>query len=256
MSEQKNIYFVSDVHLGAPAMSNNKERELLFVHWLDEIKEKTRELFLMGDIFDFWYEYKKVVPRGFTRTLGKLAEFTDAGIPVHFFPGNHDLWAFNYFEEELGIKIHREILVKNFAGKKFVLAHGDGLDETDKGYNRLKKIFTNPTMQWLFSRLHPNFAFLLAHAWSKSSRLSKLGKEEEVIVKNEGIYKFAEKYYRTEKADYFIFGHRHWMTAEKIGKNSTFVFLGDWVTRFSYGVFDGERFELKNINKKKDIAAD
>ena len=250
MSDTKKIYFVSDVHLGAPALKNNRERELLFVKWLDEIKNHTQELFLLGDIFDFWYEYKKVVPRGFTRTLGKLAEFTDSGIPVHFFPGNHDLWAYNYFEEELGIKIHREIVVRIFNSKKFVLAHGDGLDETDKGYNRLKKIFTNKTMQWLFTRLHPNFAFLLAHAWSKSSRISKLGKEDQVIVKNEGIYKFAEKYYHSEKADYFIFGHRHWMAKEKLGENSTFIFLGDWVTYFSFGMFDGNKFELKKLDNK------
>ena len=245
MSENKNIYFVSDVHLGAPALKNNRERELLFAKWLDEIKPTTQELFLVGDIFDFWFEYKKVVPRGFSRILGRLAGFTDEGIPVHFFPGNHDLWAFDYLPNEIGVQLHRGILIKEFNGKTFLIAHGDGLDANDKGYNRLKKIFVNKKIQWLFSRLHPNFAFSLAHKWSKSSRLSKAGKEDQVIVKNEGIYKFAEQYYQKEKIDYFIFGHRHWLAQEKIGENAEFIFLGDWISRFSYGIFDGNKFELK-----------
>lgn len=244
------IYFVSDVHLGAPALNNNRKREVLFAKWLDEIKNDVAELYLMGDIFDFWFEYKKVVPRGFTRILGRIADLTDKGIPVHFFTGNHDLWAFDYLPDELGVILHKNEIIKEFNGKKFFLAHGDGLDAEDKGYIFLKKIFTNKTLQWFFSRLHPNFAFTLAHSWSKSTRLAKINIEEEFEVNKEGIYKFAESFLEKENIDYFIFGHRHRMSNAAIGQNSRFVLLGDWIKNFSYGVFDGEKFELKKYIKE------
>ncbi|MCF6332065.1 MAG: UDP-2,3-diacylglucosamine diphosphatase [Draconibacterium sp.] len=242
------IYFVSDVHLGAPALNNNREREVLFAKWLDEIKNDVAELYLMGDIFDFWFEYKKVVPRGFTRILGRIADLTDKGIPVHFFTGNHDLWAFDYLPEELGVILHKNEIIKEISGKKFFLAHGDGMDAGDKGYTFLKKIFTNKTLQWFFSRLHPNFAFTLAHKWSKSTRLAKINIEEEFEVNKEGIYKFAESFLEKEYIDYFVFGHRHRMSNAAIGQNSRFVLLGDWIKNFSYGTFDGEKFELKRYS--------
>ncbi len=245
MKDTGKIYFVSDVHLGAPALSNNHERELRFARWLDTISSDVQELYLMGDIFDFWWEYKKVVPRGFTRILGRIANLTDRGIPVYFFPGNHDLWVFDYLPSELGVIVHREGIVKEIAGKKFYLAHGDGLDANDVGYNRLKKIFTNKKLQWLYSRLHPNFALHIAHQWSKSSRTAKFNKEEEFNVNNDGMYKFAESYLKQESIDYFIFGHRHKMVNTSINENSRFVLLGDWIKNFSFGVFDGEKFELK-----------
>lgn len=245
MAKKGKIYFVSDVHLGAPALKNNNEREILFAKWLDEIKDDVAELYLMGDIFDFWWDYKKVVPRGFTRIFGRLAEMADRGIPVHFFVGNHDLWAFDYFEKELGVTIHQKEIIKEIAGKKFLLAHGDGLDAGDKGYIFLKKLFTNKTLQWLFSRLHPNFALTLAHNWSKSSRLAKINIEEDFEVNKEGMYKFAENFLKQEFVDYFVFGHRHKMVNHSVGEESHFVLLGDWIGYFSYGVFDGEKFELK-----------
>ncbi len=245
MPEKGRIYFISDVHLGAPALNNNQEREKLFAQWLDEIKDDVAELYLMGDIFDFWYEYKTVVPRGFTRILGRVADLTDRGIPVHFFTGNHDVWVFDYLPAELGVVLHRNEFVTNIRGKKFFLAHGDGIDADDKGYLLLKKIFTNKTLQWLFSRIHPNFALWLAHKWSKSSRLGKMNSEEEFKVKNEGMYKFAERILQTEWVDYFIFGHRHKMVDVEMGNATRYILLGDWINYFSYGVFDGEKFELK-----------
>jgi UDP-2,3-diacylglucosamine hydrolase len=178
LSEKKNIYFVSDVHLGAPALANNRERELRFARWLDFIKDDVAELYLLGDIFDFWFEYRKVVPRGFTRILGRLADLSDKGVSIHFFTGNHDVWVFDYLPNEIGLTLHRDEFITEISGKKFFLAHGDGLDPEDKGYLFLKKIFTSKTLQWWFSRIHPNFAFHLAHQWSKSSRLSKLNQEE------------------------------------------------------------------------------
>jgi len=242
---QDKIYFISDIHLGAPALKNNREREKLFVSWLDEIKKDASALFLMGDIFDYWFEYKTVVPRGFTRTLGKLAEIADSGIPVHFFTGNHDVWVFDYLPSELGVHVHREEMRVAFSGKKFFLAHGDGLDPFDKGYHLLKKLFTNRFLQWLFSWLHPNWGVALAHAWSKKSRLTKgmfvpfHGEEKE------GLYLFAKSTLEDEEVDYFIFGHRHLLLDLPIGKNTRYINLGDWISHFSYGVFDGEKFELK-----------
>jgi len=251
LSEKGKIYFVSDVHLGAPALKDNREREILFAGWLDMIRSDVKELYLMGDIFDFWFEYKKVVPRGFNRVLGRIADMTDSGIPVWFFPGNHDLWISDYFPEELGITVVKDGLVKEIEGKKFFLAHGDGLDAGDKGYLLLKKVFTNKTMHWLFSRLHPNFALWLAHGWSKSSRLSKMGLEEDFVEENEGMFQFAKSYLNNEFIDYFIFGHRHRMVKTKLSENSNFVILGDWINNFSYGVYNGDKFELKIYKEQR-----
>lgn len=246
MIDAKNkIYFVSDIHLGAPALDNNLEREKLFVQWLDEIKKDAAELYLMGDIFDYWYEYRKVVPRGFTRTLGKIAEITDSGIPVHFFTGNHDVWVFDYLPKELGVQVHYQEMRVTLNGKKFFLAHGDGLDPYDKGYHLLKKIFTSKVLQWAFSRLHPNFSMALGHAWSKKSRVSKGISVPFHGEEKEGLYLFAKSVLEREEVDYFIFGHRHLLLDLPLGKNSHYVNLGDWIVHYSYGVFDGEKFELK-----------
>uniref|UniRef100_UPI003217A091 UDP-2,3-diacylglucosamine diphosphatase n=1 Tax=uncultured Draconibacterium sp. TaxID=1573823 RepID=UPI003217A091 len=247
MSGKGLIYFVSDVHLGAPALKNNRERELLFARWLDEIKTDVAELYLMGDIFDYWYDYKKVAPRGFTRILGRIADIADSGVPVHFFTGNHDLWVFDYFEEELGITVHRSEIMQEIKGKIFFLAHGDGLDASDKGYIFLKKIFTNKTLQWLFSRLHPNFTFALAHKWSASSRLSKNDYLDDFMANQDGMYKFAANFLKDNHVDYFVMGHRHRMANEKINGKTRFILLGDWIKSFSYGVFDGKKFELKKF---------
>jgi UDP-2,3-diacylglucosamine hydrolase len=247
LTTARKIYFISDVHLGAPALNNNHEREMLFARWLDEIAGDVGELYLMGDIFDFWWEYKKVVPRGFTRILGRIANLTDRGIPVHFFTGNHDLWVFDYLPAETGVILHNNEFVTTLNGKKFFLAHGDGLDETDTGYLRLKKIFTNRRLQWWFSRLHPNFALHIAQQWSKKSRTSKMGIEKEFKVKNEGMFRFAVKYLQQEQIDYFIFGHRHQVVNADINENSKFILLGDWIKNYSYGVFDGDKFELKEF---------
>ncbi|WP_299582510.1 UDP-2,3-diacylglucosamine diphosphatase [uncultured Sunxiuqinia sp.] len=252
---QGKIYFISDIHLGAPALNNNREREQLFVAWLDEIKQDAAALFLMGDIFDFWFEYKTVVPRGFTRTLGKLAELADSGIPVHFFTGNHDVWVFDYLSKELGIQVHRKEMRASFSGKKFFLAHGDGLDPYDKGYHFLKKLFTNRFLQWLFSWLHPTIGVSLALAWSKKSRLSKgmffpfQGEDKE------GLYLFAKSVLEDEEVDYFIFGHRHLLLDLPLEKNTRYINLGDWITHFSYGVFDGKTFELKTYKDSGDKPA-
>jgi UDP-2,3-diacylglucosamine hydrolase len=248
-NQGKKVYFVSDVHLGAPALKNNKERELAFVKWLDEIRSDASHLFLMGDIFDFWFEYKTVVPRGFTRTLGKIAEIADSGVEVHFFTGNHDVWVFDYLPGELGMTLHRHEFKTELYGKKFFLAHGDGLDLSDKGYILLKKLFNSKTLQWMFTRLHPNLAISLGYNWSKHSRITKgISGEEFKGTTNEGMYIFAESVLQEEIFDYFIFGHRHVLIDSPIGENSRYINLGDWIHHFSYGVFDGITFELKQYN--------
>lgn len=245
----KKTYFVSDVHLGAPALKNNRYREKLFVSFLNEIANDAGEIFLLGDIFDFWYEYKKVAPRGFVRTLGKIAELTDRGIPVHFFTGNHDVWVFDYLPSETGVIVHREPFITTINKRVFFLAHGDGLDPDEKGYLLLKKLFTSKTAQFLFARLHPNFAFWLGHKWSKNSRISK-GLEPELTngAENESVVRFAKKYSEKNAIDYFIFGHRHILLNHEVISNVKVLVLGEWINYFSYAVFDGEKIELKKYN--------
>jgi UDP-2,3-diacylglucosamine hydrolase len=233
--------------LGAPALENNIERELLFVNWLKTISIDASEIFLMGDIFDFWFEYKKVVPRGFTRVLGKIAELTDQGIPVHFFTGNHDIWIFDYLPMETGVIVHKEPFRTVLYDKKFFLAHGDGLDAADKGYLLIKKFFTSKPLQWLFAGIHPNMALSLAHYWSKNSRLSKNIDGPDFMGEEESLYKYAQTVAQKEQVDYFVFGHRHRLADMKIGDHSRFILLGEWIKTFSYGVYNGNNFELKKF---------
>lgn len=249
LTEREKIYFVSDIHLGAPAIHNNRERELLFVEWLDLIGQDAKEIFLLGDIFDFWFEYRSVAPRGFVRVLGKIAGLVDQGIPVHFFTGNHDLWVKDYLPSETGVILHREPYICEFSGKRFFLAHGDGLDKEDKGYLLLKKIFTNRVLQWMYSWLHPDLAFGIAHYWSQHSRLSKNICGPEFQGEREGLYQFVLSIMKQENADFYIFGHRHRAVDMKIAADGRFILLGEWIRSFTYGVFDGNDFELKEYNK-------
>lgn len=247
MNEKGKIYFVSDVHLGAPALKDNHEREKKFVKWLSSVSADAQMIFLMGDIFDYWFEYRKVVPRGFTRVLGKIAEITDNGIPVHFFTGNHDIWVFDYLPAETGVMVHYDPLIIELMGKKFFLAHGDGLDRNDKGYLFLKKIFKSRPLQWLYARLHPNFAVALAQKWSKTSRLSKKLHGPEFDVEKEGMFHFASSLVEKEHFDYIVLGHRHRLVNVPVKDKARFILLGDWIKTFSYGVFDGNTFELKTF---------
>lgn len=248
MATPKKIYFVSDVHLGAPALKNNREREKHFVRWLDRVKADAEKIFLLGDIFDFWFEYRKVVPRGFVRFLGKIAELTDAGIDVHFFTGNHDVWVFDYLPQEIGVIVHHQPFETEIMGKQFFLAHGDGLGNYDRGYILLKKLFKNPIAQWCFARIHPNFAFRIAHKWSKQSRLSHgatgavfMGEDKEEQVK------YSRELLKNKSIDYFIFGHRHLVLEYNLTQKSKLFLLGDWIKEYTYGVFDGETFRLERF---------
>jgi len=235
----KKIYFASDMHLGLHPFDKNKEREKVVVRWLDEIKNDAQELFLLGDIFDFWYEYKKVVSRGFTRFLGKLAELSDHGVKIHYFTGNHDVWVFDYLPKEIGIIIHRKPLRVLINGLHFFLGHGDGLGPKDHGYKLLKKIFNSTFLQFLFSRLHPNFAYMIGHTWSRHSRLSKGLKSSFKGEDKEYLIVFSRQMLQKEHFDYFIFGHRHIAMDIKLNEKSHYINLGEWIKSSNYAVFDG-----------------
>jgi UDP-2,3-diacylglucosamine hydrolase len=239
------IYFASDFHLGVPNREKSLEREKLIVQWMDEIKKDVGELYLMGDLFDFWFEYRTVVPKGFTRLLGKIAEFCDAGIPVSVFTGNHDMWMFDYLREELGVNIYKKPIVREFYGKKFFLGHGDGLGPGDKGYKFIKKVFANPLCQWLFARIHPNAGIGIANFWSRRSRVSNEEKETFKGEEQEYLISFVKETLKKEHYDYFIFGHRHLPLEIKI-QDSAYINLGEWVNYTSYAVFDGNKLELKH----------
>lgn len=256
MKERKNIYFASDFHFGIPDHSRSLKREKLFVKWLDEVKDDAAHIFLMGDIFDFWFEYKTVVPKGFVRLLGKLAEITDAGVPVSLFRGNHDVWAFNYFEKELNIKLYREPQMINLSGKEFYLAHGDGLGPGDRGYKFLKKVFACRLNQWLFSWLHPDIGARMGLYFSGRSRLANIAKDNKKDASNnihdEMLYKYSIKVLEENPGiDYFVFGHRHLPTQLELNEKTRLVILGDWITNFTYAVFNGKELVLKQYDLTK-----
>jgi UDP-2,3-diacylglucosamine hydrolase len=201
----------------------------------------------MGDIFDFWFEYKKAVPKGFTRLLGKLAELTDAGIPVHFFTGNHDIWIFDYLPAETGVIVYREPVIREIDGKRFFLAHGDGLSPEEKSYNRLKSIFTNKFAQKLFRIIHPDLGISMAGFWSRKSREKNMAADGSVFQgeEYEWLISWANERIKKEHFDYFIFGHRHLAKTFHLSKQTKLIYLGDWITNFSYGEWDGSEFHLK-----------
>jgi UDP-2,3-diacylglucosamine hydrolase len=242
----KKTYFASDFHLGADAQRSSRERERQIVRWLDQCALDAEAIYLVGDLFEFWHEYQTVIPKGYTRFLGKLAELRDAGIPIHVFTGNHDLWMFGYFEEELGIPVHYKPITTEINGKKFFIGHGDGLGPNDKGYKRMKKIFTNPICQWMFRWLHPDLGNKIAGYSSAQSRAAKWDKENHWLGDdNEWLVQYANRKMDTIPADYYVFGHRHlpidWLLKDK---KSRYINLGEWMYQCSFGVFDGEKMEL------------
>jgi UDP-2,3-diacylglucosamine hydrolase len=249
-TEKKIIYFVSDAHLGIPNYAKSLEREKLLVQLLDEAQKKASEIFLMGDIFDFWFEYKSVVPKGYIRLFGKIAEITDAGIPVHYFTGNHDMWIFNYFSQELGVQMHRKPVEFEINGKLFFIAHGDGLGPGDYGYKFLKRVFASPISRKLFSWLHPGFGTSLALYFSKRSRLANGPKDEIFLGEDkERLVSFCREMLSQKPYNFFIFGHRHLPLDIRIGPNSRYINTGEWVKCFSYAVFDGDDLHLKYYNQ-------
>lgn len=247
----KKVYFASDNHLGAPTLEASLPREKKFVRWLDQVKDDAAAVFLLGDLFDFWFEYSRVVPKGFTRTLGKLAELTDSGIPVYYFVGNHDLWMRGYFEEELNIPVFHKPQVFRLNEKTFFIGHGDGLGPGDKGFKRMKKVFTNPVAQWLFRWFHPDLGVRMAQYFSVKNRL--ISGEEDVKFlgeEKEWLVQYARRKLAQQHCDYFVFGHRHLPLVIDLSATSRYVNLGDWITYFSYGVFDGASLSLEYFEKE------
>lgn len=245
MKKETKTYFASDFHLGIDARQTSKDREALIVRWLGQAAQDAEAIYLVGDVFDFWFEYPSVVPRGHIRLLGKLAEIRDAGIPIYFFTGNHDMWVFRFFEDELGIPTYRKPIIREIHGKTFFIGHGDGLGPGDFGYKFIKKVFANPVCQWAFARLHPNFAFRLARYWSGKSRAA--GKEDVRFLgpEREWLIQYANRKLDTHQVDYFVFGHRHLPIdyTLKDGK-SRYINLGEWMNFNSYAVFDGRDLQL------------
>ncbi len=246
--EGKKVFFASDHHLGVPSKEASRERELKFVQWLDQVKPHAAAIFLLGDLFDFWFEYKRVVPKGFTRVLGKLAEASDSGIPIYYFVGNHDLWMNDYFEEELGIPVFHKPQEFKLKNSRFFIGHGDGLGPGDKGFKRMKKVFTNPVAKWFYRWLHPDLGVRLAQHLSQKNKIIS-GKEDIQFLGDEKEWLVQYSKAKLEEAhyDYFVFGHRHLPLEIKLAENSTYFNLGDWITHFTYGEFNGTEFSLKSF---------
>ena len=245
------IYFVTDFHLGIPTLEDSHQRELKLIKFLDGIKLDCEELYLMGDLFDFWFEYKSVVPKGFVRIQGKLAEFCDAGIPVHLFIGNHDLWCFGYLHDEIGLQLHREPEVVTLKGKKFFLVHGDGRGPGDKGYKFLKKVFECKLNQWLYRLIHPDFGIRFALLCSHKHRLKKLKNEVERgyydDLPHTRLYQYAQEQAALDPSiDFFVFGHQHKPAQYPSGDHALTTVVGNWIYDFTYAVFDGSTVELRH----------
>ncbi|MGL4292993.1 MAG: UDP-2,3-diacylglucosamine diphosphatase [Bacteroidales bacterium] len=246
----KRTYFLSDTHLGSKTFADPLAYEKRVVRFLDSIKDDARAIYLMGDIIDYWYEYKTVVPRGFTRFFGKIAELTDRGIEVHWFTGNHDIWVFDYLPKELGVIVHHQGLTTEINGKKFYLAHGDGLGDDSKGYKVMQWFFRNRLCQKAFSSVHPRWTVSFAHNWSKHSRLSGCEFNDFMGEDNEHLILFARDMLQQTHIDYFIFGHRHIMLDLMLARDSRILILGDWINHFSYAVMEDQNIWLEQFEEE------
>ena len=241
----KNLYFASDFHLGAPSQEVSLEREKKIVRWLSSIQEDAAVIFLLGDLFDFWFEYKYVIPKGFVRLQGKLAELSDNNIPVIIFTGNHDMWMFDYFTKELGIQVYHKPQSLQINGKHFFIGHGDGLGPGDHQFKILKKIFRSSLSQHLFALLPPRIGMGIAHHWSARSRDKNHLKDKQFLgEENEWIYRYCQEMEARQHHDYYILGHRHLPLDMKINANSRYINLGEWISDNTYAVFDGKDVKL------------
>ena len=249
----KKIYFLSDFHLGAPDAERSLIREKKIVGFLDSIRDDAHTIFIVGDMFDFWYEYRKVVPRGFVRLLGKIASMADEGIRFHFFVGNHDMWMKNYFQEELNVPVYFEPKEFDFNGKQFLIGHGDGLGPGDHGYKRLKKVFRNPACQWLFGILPPAIGMGIANYASRRSRAATGQSEEKFLgEEREWLLVYCREVSKQHHYDFFVFGHRHLPIDYRLDNGSRYINLGDWIHYDTYAVFDGEELKLESWSGQGD----
>ena len=249
LPKNKKIYFASDNHLGLPNAIESRVREKHFVAWLDEVRKDAAAIYLLGDLFDFWFEYKTVVPKGFVRVLGKIAEISDLGIPIIFFVGNHDLWIRDYFQKELGVTVHHEPITLTLGATRFFIGHGDGLGPNDKGYKTMKKVFKNTFAKWLFRCLHPDWGVRLGQYLSQKNKLIS-GEEDVKFIgeENEWLVAYSKRKLQLEHYDYFVFGHRHLPLEINLSDKSQYINLGDWITHNTYGVYDGKAMALSLIH--------
>ncbi|MCD8210863.1 MAG: UDP-2,3-diacylglucosamine diphosphatase [Prevotella sp.] len=245
---RKNVYILSDAHLGSLAIKHARTQERRLVRFLDEIKHKAEAIYLLGDMFDFWYEYKYVVPKGYTRFLGKISELSDLGVEVHYFTGNHDIWTYGYLEKECGVILHTKPTTVDIHGKLFYLAHGDGLGDKDKGFHIIRSIFHNRWCQRMFSALHPRWGMAFGLTWAKHSRLKREdGKELPFQGEDkEALVLYTKKYMKDHpNIDYFIYGHRHIQLDVELSSKTRLLIIGDWITQFTYLIFDGENLIIE-----------
>jgi len=252
VSTRIKTFFASDFHLGTDGATTSAERERLIVRWLDESAPEMKALYLVGDVWDYWFEYGQVIPKGYSRLLGCLARLRDADIPVYFFTGNHDMWMFRYLTDEFGIPIYRKPVIHEIDGKKFYIGHGDGLGPGDHGYKFIKKVFGHPVSQWVFARIHPNTGLRIMKYWSGRSRHHTTIEEKFLGPEKEWLIHHALEILKTDNIDYFIFGHRHLPIEYNLGvKGARYINLGDWLVYNSYAVFDGHRLTLEKYQPDK-----
>lgn len=252
MSQGK-TYFISDLHLGASYL-DKRASEARVIRWLDTIKHDATRLVLLGDILDYWFEYRYVVPRGYVRFLGKLAELSDLGVEIHWFTGNHDIWIFDYLPSELGIILHRTHCTLDIDGHSFFLAHGDDVGRRKRSFRFLRWLFHNKVAQWCYSWVHPDLTMILAHKWSEASRKKSQNKESEHYrgENKEPLILFAKEYIKQHPVEYLIFGHRHILLDMMLSRDSRVVILGDWISHFSYAVFDGNTLSVELFLSDED----
>lgn len=248
LPSNKSLYFASDFHLGSPSLEESRLREEKIVKWLQYISNDAAAIFLVGDLFDFWFEYGKTIPKGFVRFQGKIAELVDRGIPIYFFTGNHDLWMSDYFKKEIGVHVYKQPIVLEVNEKRIFVGHGDGLGPGDQFYKVVKKVFTNRLAQFFFHWLHPDIGVWMANFWSAKSRNSSQKKEDIALGEDEALYKFCKKVEATNHHDYYLFGHRHLAMEMQVSENSTYLNLGEWISQSSYVVFNGQTADIKTFN--------
>lgn len=251
MTAATRIYFASDMHLGAPNPESSLAREKRLVRWLKEVGEDATEIHLLGDVLDFWFEYGKAVPKGFVRLFGTLAELSDRGVGIYWYLGNHDMWLFDYLPEELGVKVLDGPVERVWGDKRFYIAHGDGLGPGDHAYKFLKKVFRNRLCQWLFARIHPNLGIRIAQFFSSSSRTHSVSGQSGGFLGDdkEWLMIHSREVHGKDPHDYYVYGHRHLPMMKELKGGGCYVNLGDWIHSYSYGLFDGEKFQLLTYSK-------
>lgn len=248
---EKKIYFASDAHLGLSIYEDRKVAERRLTRWMDSIKPSCKALYFVGDMFDYWFEYKYVVPKGFVRFIGKIAEFIDEGIPVYLYTGNHDIWMFGYFQDELGATIREQDTIEEFDGKRFYIGHGDGLGDPSLSFRFLRAFFRNKACQAMYKWIHPDVTMPFGLSWSKFNRKKKQGNEAEQYIgeEREFLVQFAKRHRKENKIDFYIFGHRHILLDLPIEEESRVIILGDWITNFTYAEWNGSTLELKRYTE-------